>query len=523
MGSSHPSDGTRSTKPAQSDPAGLRRLSGPARGWHHGYLSQLVTKLLRCPAVQLAASVRAGEISARELVDASLEAIERLNPRINAFTFVDPDGARAAADAVRPGDRRPFAGVPIAIKDNRAVAGMPITMGSDLYRDVIPSRDAFCVARLRAAGFVIVGKTNMPENGILPTTEPRRFGPTANPWALDRTPGGSSGGAAAAVAAGMVPIAHGNDGGGSIRIPAACCGLVGLKPARGRVSVGPDAGQSFLVCDGVLTHTVGDTAAVLDVLAGYVPGDANWAPPPSAADAFASAAAAGGASFGVPLRIGLALNTPLDAADVDPICVAAARDAATLLSSLGHVVEEVTPPWSGLGLLPDFTRAFGPLISLTTAAGGRLTGHEVTEDDVEPLTWAMYERSRDLNVLEHLTAQVRLEAVGRSLVSWMLSAPFDVLVTPALGARPLRTGEVHGRGPDPWGNYQRSGAFTPYTAMINVTGQPAVSLPLYQGVDGLPLAVQLVGRPAREDVLLALSAQLEAAVPWAQRAPDLCA
>ena len=478
-----------------------------------------MTDLLRRSAVQLAASVRAGEFSARELVDASLEAIERRDPRINAFTFVDADGARAAADAVGRDDPRPFAGVPIAIKDNRAVAGLPITMGSDLWVDVVSPVDAFCVARLRAAGFVIVGKTNMPENGILPTTEPRRFGPTANPWSFDRTPGGSSGGAAAAVAAGMVPIAHGNDGGGSIRIPAACCGLVGLKPTRGRVSVGPDAGDSFLTTDGVLTRGVADTAAVLDVLAGYEPGDATWAPPAAAA-AFASAAAAGGSFFGAPLRIGLALNTPLDGAEVDPICIAAARDAATLLSSLGHTVEEVVPPWSGLGLLPDFTRAFGPLISLTTAAGGRQAGREVVESDVEPLTWAMYERSLTLNVLEHLTAQARLEAVARSLVSWMLSAPLDVLLTPALGARPLRTGEVHGRGPDPWGNYRRSGGFTPYTAMMNVTGQPAVSVPLYHGVDGLPLAVQLIGRPAREDMLLALAAQLEAAVPWTQRVPE---
>ena len=464
--------------------------------------------------------MRGGELSARELVDASLEAIEWLDRSINAFTYVDPDGARAAADAVSAGDERPFAGVPIAIKDNRAVAGMPITMGSDLWAGVVSPVDAFLVRRLRAAGFVIVGKTNMPENGILPTTEPRRFGPTANPWAPDRTPGGSSGGSAAAVAAGMVPIAHGNDGGGSIRIPAACCGLVGLKAARGRVSVGPDYGQSFLVSDGVLTRDVGDTAAVLDVLAGYEPGDATWAPS-VAAGAFASAAAAGGAFFGAPLRIGLAFNPPLDAAEVDPVAIGAARDAGQLLSSLGHAVDEVTPPWSGLGLLPDFTRAFGPLISMTTAAGGRLTGREVLESDVEPLTWAMYERSRTLNVLDHLTAQSRLESVARTLISWMLAQPLDVLLTPALAARPLRTGEVHGRGPDPFGNYRRSGAFTPYTAMINVTGQPAVSLPLFQGDDGLPLAVQLIAQPAREDVLLALAAQLEAALPWADRAPDL--
>jgi amidase len=189
------------------------------------------------------------------------------------------------------------------------------------------------------------------------------------------------------------------------------------------------------------------------------------------------------------------------------------------LSSLGHEVEEVTPPWSGLDLLPDFTRAFGPLISMTTAAGGARAGREVRESDVEPLTWAIYERSRALNVLEHLAAQSRLESVSRSIVAWMLAQPLDVIVTPALATRPVRTGEIHGRGPDPWGNYQRSGGFTPYTAISNVTGQPAVSLPLYHGDDGLPLAVQLIAAPAREDVLLALAAQLEEALPWAERAP----
>jgi amidase len=493
-------------------------IVGPAA--REGYLSALVADLLRRSAVELASLVRAGELSARELVDASLDAIGRLDGEINAFTYVDDEGARAAADAIEPGDPRPFAGVPLAIKDNRAVAGMPITMASDLYADVVPPRDAFLVARLRAAGFVIVGKTNMPENGILPTTEPRRFGPTANPWDRDRTPGGSSGGSAAAVAAGMVPIAHGNDGGGSIRIPAACCGLVGLKASRGRVSVGPDGGQSFLVSDGVLTRGVADTAAALDVIAGYEPGDANWAPP-VAPGTFAAAAAAGAAGtfFDRPLRIGLAFNTPLDAAVVDPVAIGAVRNAAELLTSLGHGVVEVIPPWSGLGLLPDFTRAFGPQIAMTTAAGGRLAGREVVESDVEPLTWAMYDHARSLNVLKHLTAQGRLESVARSVVSWMLAQPLDVIVTPALAARPLRTGEVHGRGPDPWGNYQRSGAFTPYTAMMNVTGQPALSVPLYHGEDGLPLAVQLIGPPAREDLLLALAAQLEVALPWADRVP----
>ena len=242
-----------------------------------------MSDLLLRPVAVLAELVRSGELSATELVEASLARIEQLDPTINAFTHVASESALAIAGEIGPADPRPFAGVPIAIKDNRPVEGMPLTMGSDLFSDVIPRHDAHLVRRVREAGFVIVGKTSLPEVGLLPTTEPARFGPTRNPWDLERTPGGSSGGAAAAVASGMVPIAHGNDGGGSIRIPAACCGLVGLKPARGRVSVGPDVGDSFLVSDGVLTRTVAETAQLLDVLAGYETGDATLgaASPPS--------------------------------------------------------------------------------------------------------------------------------------------------------------------------------------------------------------------------------------------------
>lgn len=465
------------------------------------------------PALELAALVRAGELSARELVGDCLAQIERLQPAINAFTHVAAEPALAAAEEIGPGDPRPFAGVPIAIKDNRPVAGMPITMCSDLFGELIAEHDAFCVRRLRDAGFVIVGKTALPEMGILPTTESRRHGPTHNPWALDRTPGGSSGGSAAAVAAGMVPLAHGNDGGGSIRIPAACCGLVGLKAARGRVSLGPDGGQSFLTTDGVLTRTVADTARVLDVLAGYEPGDATWAPPPSGSYGELALAAPDR------MKIGLALNTPLEGAILDPVCEAAARDAATLLQSLGHGVEETTPPWSGLDLLPDFTRAFGPTVSMATMIGGRMAGREPLEADVEPLTWVLWERARSQDTISLLTAQARLESVARSVVASL--APYDAVLTPALARRPLAIGEVHGRGPDPWDHYRRSGQFTPYTAILNVTGQPAISLPLYHGEDGLPSAVQLIGPPAREEVLLALATQLERALPWAGRRPAL--
>ena len=327
--------------------------------------------LFRSASAQ-AALVRSGEVSARELVEASLARIEALDGRVNAFTLVDAEGALAAADAIAPGDQRPFAGVPIGIKDLAApVAGLVMSNGSDLYGDYTPDYDANVVRRIRDAGFVIVGKTNTPELGIVPVSEPRRFGPSRNPWDLDYTPGGSSGGSGAAVAAGMVPIAHGSDGGGSIRIPAACCGLVGLKPSRGRVSRGPDLGDAVLSTDGMLTRTVEDCARSLDVIAGYEPGDATWAPPPD--QPFASALAEDPGR----LRIGLVTKPPIEAA-VDPICERAARDAAELLSGLGHEVSEVDPPWSGgdQNLLQLFTVLYAANIGLGVAYGGMVSGRE---------------------------------------------------------------------------------------------------------------------------------------------------
>jgi amidase len=473
-----------------------------------------VSELLLRSATELAALVRAGDLSARELVEASLRRIDELEPTVNAFTHVAYDSALAAAEAISPGDPRLFAGVPIAIKDNRAVTGMPLTMGSDLFGDFVPGHDAFLIRRLREAGFIVVGKTSMPEMGILPTTEPRRFGPTRNPWNLDHTPGGSSGGSAAAVAAGMVPVAHGNDGGGSIRIPAACCGLVGLKPARGRVSVGPDSGHSFLVCDGALTRTTEDAALLLDVLNGPEPGDASWAPPPPAAGYTALAQLEP-----AHLSVGVTLTAPLEGATVDPVSAQAVRDAATLLESLGHHVREIEPPWVGLDLLPEFMRLFGPLVSLSTWLGGQLMGREPAADDVEPLTWALYEHTRDQGTIKYLSAQHRLESAARSIVASL--SDYDVVLTPALADRPVRVGEMHGCGPDPMADFRKSGYFTPFTAIVNVTGLPAIALPLYQGDDGLPTAVQLIGPPAREEVLLSLARQLEAALPWADRTPSL--
>src|SRR3954447_1700367 len=291
------------------------------------------TDLLFRPALELAGLVRSGELAARDLVAASLERIDALNPELNAFVDVFHDEALAAAGAVHPGDERPFAGVPIAVKNNRAIAGKRLSFCSDFAGDWVAPYDHNVVRRLRAAGFVIVGSTTLPEWGILPWTNTKRFGATRNPWDPARTSGGSSGGSATAVASGMVPIAHANDGGGSTRIPAACCGLVGLKPQRNRISLAPEIGQSFLAVDGVLTRTVADTAAALDVLAGPEVGDSAWTPPPP--EPFAGTASREPGR----LRVALTVAPPLDV-PVDPTREQAARDAGALLEALGHEVEE---------------------------------------------------------------------------------------------------------------------------------------------------------------------------------------
>src|SRR3954463_3715507 len=270
------------------------------------------TDLLFRPVTELAESVRSGEISARELVQVSLERIEEVNPKLNAFVDVFADEALAQADGIGAGDPRPFAGVPIAIKNNRAVAGKRLTLASAFTGDFTAPYDHNVVQRFRAAGFVVVGTTTLPEWGILPVSQARRFGPTNNPWDVTRTPGGSSGGSAAAVASGMVPIAHANDGGGSTRIPAACCGLVGLKPQRGRISLAPEIGQSFLAVDGVLTRTVADTAAALDVLAGPEVGDSAWTPPPP--EPFAATAAREPGRLRVVVTASPPLDVPVQAA-----------------------------------------------------------------------------------------------------------------------------------------------------------------------------------------------------------------
>ncbi len=464
-------------------------------------------------AEELAALVRSGGASPREVVEAALRRIEALEPALNAFIAVDGERALAAADAVKPGTAQPFAGVPIAIKGNVPVEGMPLTYGSRFLADHRPDHSAYLVRRLREAGFVIVGVTNLPEFGILPTTEPRFGGPTRNPWDLERTPGGSSGGSAAAVAAGMLPLAHGNDGGGSLRIPAACCGLVGLKPSRGRVSRGPDLGESWLACDGVLTRTVADTAHALDVLGGYEVGDANWAPRPAEPYAAAMRRSPG------KLRVAITAENPFGAA-VDPEAIHGLRVGAELLTALGHEVVEASPP--------------GPRRTCwrsSSTRSGRRSRSASTRACCGPAATRRRTRSSRSHARCSSAPAPRrrspTSAPSRSCRPWRAGS-WPSSPTTTCSSRPRwpsvrwRSASATGAASDPLGDLSRSGHFTPYTSLFNVTGQPAISLPVGFGADGLPTGVQIVGKPLNEDTLLQVAAQMEAAHPWAHQPAVAC-
>jgi amidase len=466
------------------------------------------------PATELAARIRDRAVTAREVVEACVRRIEALDPQLGAFVELDGERALAEADAIGPGDERAFAGVPIAVKANTPVAGMCMNFGSRFLTQHRPTHSAYLVRRLRGAGFVVVGTTNMPEFGILPTTEARHTGPARNPWDLTRTPGGSSGGSAAAVAAGLVPIAHGNDGGGSLRIPAACCGLVGLKPSRGRISRGPDLGDSYLGVDGVLTRSVVETALLLDVLAGYEPGDATWAPRPAEPYTLALRRDPGR------LRIAMTLDNA-SGVEADAEVVHALHGTAETLRELGHEVVEDAPALPGPDSLDIFLQVFGPHVALGIGFGETLAGRPPDDDEIEPLSRAVMEQARAQSATGYLTALAQLQLLARSTVAFF--ADYDLLLTPVLAARPLPIGELHGCGDAPWDDLLRSGRFAPYTWLFNVTGQPAISLPAGFGEDGLPSAVQLVGHPLGEETLLQVSAQLEAARPWAAHRPALSA
>jgi amidase len=458
--------------------------------------------------------VRTGEVHPKELVEAAITAIEALEPTLNALVFRDFDRAREAAAAPAAG---PLAGVPFLLKDLGAnQAGLPQYQGNRVLREIDQRADGDDAlgARFRAGGLITLGKTNVPEFGPHPTTQPQAFGSSRNPWALDRTPGGSSGGSAAAVAAGVVPIAHGNDGGGSIRIPASFCGLVGLKPTRGRV-VSPDQLGRYGVDLG-LSRTVRDTAALLDIAQGIVPGQLYPTPPPARRYTDEVGADPGR------LRIGLLADTTgIDGAPpVDADCAAAAREAAALLTSLGHIVETASPPQL---LDLQARRATGA----TWAAGGAdsmnhfadLIGREPTEDDVEPFTWARWQRAKTITLREYMAAANKQQAWAVEVSQWW--SQYDVLVTPATGEPAPTIDEMVPDSDEPWRIDRRYARIAVFTIPFNVTGHPAISLPLARSGSGLPVGVQLVAGHFREDVLIRVAAQLESAAPWHHRRPDV--
>ena len=454
-------------------------------------------------ALEQGAAVRDGTVSPRELVDHYAERIARLDGGLGAFVHLTLDAAREQAAAPLPPG--PLAGVPTAVKDLNAVAGVPTGYGSRAFEGFVPPWTDWVVDKLRDAGTISLGKTATPELGLPCYTETDVAPPARNPWDPARSPGGSSGGAAAAVAAGLVPVAQGSDGGGSLRIPGSVCGLVGLKPSRGRISAGPVMGDlTGLPTNGPLARTVRDAAALLDVMAGPMPGDPHWAPPP--AQTFLSACDEPPGR----LRIGRTCTPVVPGVEVHPHVRDAYEQASTLLAELGHEVEDIAPPYG-----PELLSAFTVLWSVSAASAPVPPEREHL---LRPLTRWLRERGRATSAVDFTRATATLQAATRR--GLQATAAYDVLLLPTLAQPPALVGAFTD-GAEPAEEFARMTRWTPFTAVFNTTGQPAVSLPLAQSPDGLPIGVMLVGRPADEATLLSLSAQLEAARPWAGRHPAL--
>ena len=471
-------------------------------------------------ATALAERIRCRELSPLEAVDAAIERIERLNPRLNALIHDSFEKARAQAASPHLPEG-PFHGVPFLLKDLGGFsAGDPFHMGMKFLRDLgwTEPEDSYLVAKYRQAGFVLLGKTNTPELGLLPTTEPESHGRTRNPWSPEHSSGGSSGGSAAAVASGMVPAAHGGDGGGSIRIPASACALVGLKGTRGRFSMGPHQGETLggISIEGVLTRSVRDTAAIFDATQGPMPGDPYTALPPAR-----PYSAEVGADPGT-LRIGILTKIPGGDAELHPDCQEAVLDAARLLESLGHRIERSYP--SALDDALEMSVHFMAIWSARTAAVldalSQRTGKPVGEGDVEPLTWALAEMARSSPAPALATAIAAAQAFGRRVAQWWTEG-FDLLLTPTLGQPPARLGEFDAKPDDPLWGMKRVRGYVGFTAQFNMSGQPGISLPLYWNAQGLPIGVQLVADSGREDLLIRIASQLEQARPWADRRPPV--
>jgi amidase len=447
------------------------------------------------PALDQARLIRERVLSPVELVEEYLERIERLDPELNSYVTLCAAEALARAREPQPG---PFSGVPLPIKDLAETAGIRTTYSCRAFADYVPTEDAALVRRIRAAGFIVLGKTNTPEFGTTAVTESDLNGICRNPWNPAYTPGGSSGGAAAAVAAGLAPLAQGGDGAGSIRIPASCCGLFGLKPTRGRTSTAPFGNVHGFATYGPLARTVGDAAAFLDVISGPEPGDPHAAPPPERPFADEVGAPPGR------LHVALVLEPP-SRTSVDAVCTDAAREAAALLEELGHDVEEVSVGW-GTDLLDLFTIVWQTIPTLYVADTSQL----------EPFNAALAERALATSSAEYLRAYSLVQRYGRHVATFC--AGYDIVLTPTLGLPPVAVGWV--REPsDPWEQYERAIEFAPFTAPANIAGLPAVSVPISWTEDGLPVGVQLVASANDEPLLIRLSAQLEQARPWADKRP----
>lgn len=471
--------------------------------------------------------VARGDVSSTELIDAAIERIDRSDTEINAVVLhwyerarlqanaIDASGSATAPAGDGSGDRPRFLGVPFLLKDLWAPeAGMPMTNGNAALKEAMPiaEHDSTLVARFRDAGLINLGRTNSPELGSLPVTEPIAHGPTRNPWNTDHTPGGSSGGSGAAVAAGMVPIAHASDGGGSIRIPASCCGLVGLKPSQGRITNGPDRDEAGLSVNLAVTRTVRDTARILDAVHGPGIGDTVIAAAPTRPYEDELGSDPGR------LRIGLL--------DVDPQggllhddCVAAVRSAATMLEGLGH---DVAPGHPNVLEDASFTPRFMAMWATNMALGinkmGDWIGRQLTPDDVEPVNWAQAEFARKVSGVEYGAALAAVAEYRRGLQHWWTEG-WDLLLTPTLSEPPVKIGEHDAVDGDPMAGMKRAARFVGFTPPFNASGQPAISLPLHWNDDGLPVGVQLVAAYGREDLLIAVASQLESAHPWAARRP----
>ena len=466
--------------------------------------------------IGLAELVRKGEVSARELVDEAIARIERHDPALNAVVYrMDEQAREIAGQQPEPGRGGPFQGVPLVLKDLLGdFAGVPTTCGSRFLAGNVAAQDSTLVTRYRTAGLIPVAKTNAPEFGLLPTTEPQAYGPTRNPWNLDHSTGGSSGGSAACVASGIVPIGHANDGGGSIRIPASCCGLVGLKPTRARNPLGPAIGDIMggLVAEHVVTRTVRDSAAVLDCSAGAEPGDPYFAPPIERPYLDEVQRDPGS------LRIGY-WSQPILGDTLDPECVAAVEAAAALCEDLGHRVDEAMPAIDPGAFLDPFLTIWSAGCVATVRGLSLGTGREPVPELFEPLTWAFYERGLGISAPDYQMALMAMQVMSRTVARFF--ADYDVWLTPTLGARPIRIGTIDVTERDTAVAMAPIATYVPYTPVFNGTGQPAISLPLHQSSDGLPVGVQLAGGFGQEGLLYRLAGQLERARPWIERKPPI--